>query len=407
MSDVRSPLGATGWLQPDECRLEDFIALVEQQTSLEDYPFASEVVQNSLVYDGDRLRAAAADPTSKRAIEAELARALLHGPGVVAFRGAFADTSPVDRVSEAFFAMVAEQHAMGINAGDHYAKPGANDRVWNTIEKLARRDPEAFVAYYANEAIALVADAWLGPSYTVTSQVNVVNPGGEAQSPHRDYHLGFLSNEVAMAYPTHVHRLSPVLTLQGAVAHCDMPVESGPTLYLPYSQQYLPGYLAWRLEPFRQYFEEHHVQLALAKGDAVFFNPALFHAAGHNRTTDIRRIANLLQVNSAFGRVMEAIDKLAMIDAIYPALTRLAATGDRSAVRNVITAAADGYPFPTNLDRDRPLGRLTPLSSAEVVADALREGWSHDRLRDELRAYARRRETGVGPGGTLLLMDGV
>ena len=35
------------------------------------------------------------------------------------------------------------------------------------------------------------------------------------------------------AYPAHLHRMSPVLTLQGAVAHCDMPIESGPTMLLP------------------------------------------------------------------------------------------------------------------------------------------------------------------------------
>ena len=156
------------------------------------------------------------------------------------------------------------------------------------------RDPETFVDYYANEVIALVSTAWLGPGYQVTSQVNVVRPGGIAQDPHRDYHLGFLSNAVAERFPTHVHCLSPALTLQGAVAHSDMPVESGPTMYLPYSHQYVPGYLAWRLPEFREYFVDHHVQLPLAKGDAVFFNPALFHGAGSNVSADIQRMANLL-----------------------------------------------------------------------------------------------------------------
>ena len=32
---------------------------------------------------------------------------------------------------------------------DHFAKAGANDRVWNALEKLAVRDSEAFVDYYA------------------------------------------------------------------------------------------------------------------------------------------------------------------------------------------------------------------------------------------------------------------
>ena len=121
--------------------------------------------------------------------------------------------------------------------------------------------------------------------------------------------------------------LSPVLTLQGAIAHCDMPVESGPTMYLPYSQQYAPGYLAWRRPEFKEYFARHHVQLPLAKGDAVFFNPALFHAAGTNRTTDVKRMANLLQVSSPFGRAIECVDRQAMANAVFPTLLARQASG--------------------------------------------------------------------------------
>ena len=44
-------------------------------------------------------------------------------------------------------------------------------------------------------------------------------PAAQRQDPHRDYHLGFLLQRRRRAYPTHVHLLSPVLTLQGAVAH--------------------------------------------------------------------------------------------------------------------------------------------------------------------------------------------
>ena len=75
-----------------------------------------------------------------------------------------------------------------------------------------------------------MCQAWLGPRYQVTSQVNVVNPGGAAQVPHRDYHLGFVDVDQLAAYPAHMHRMSAALTLQGAVAHCDMPLESGPTM---------------------------------------------------------------------------------------------------------------------------------------------------------------------------------
>ena len=74
---------------------------------------------------------------------------------------------------------------------------------------------------------------------------------------------------------------------------------------------------------FRAFFQEHHVQLPLAKGDAAFFNPALFHAAGTNRSPGIRRMANLLQGSSAFGRAMETVDRTRMSHALYPALLSL------------------------------------------------------------------------------------
>jgi ectoine hydroxylase-related dioxygenase (phytanoyl-CoA dioxygenase family) len=402
MSDViserttmsRTLSGPRTWLSVDDCDLGRFRELVEQVTDPADYPYAAAVERNVPLYDSDRLRAAAGTPDGRRDVQSELVRALADGPGIVVFQGAFPDRGVIDRTTEAFDALIAEQHASGATAGDHFAKPGANDRVWNALEKAALLDPEAFADYYANDMIALVSDAWLGPGYQVTSQVNVVNPGGAAQTVHRDYHLGFLSNDVAAAYPAHVHRLSPVLTLQGAVAHCDMPVESGPTMYLPHSQKYEPGYLAWRLPEFHDYFETHHVQLPLAEGDAVFFNPALFHAAGHNRSADIRRMANLLQISSAFGRAMETVDREAMANAVYPVLLKRKAEGaSQEWLDTVVAACAEGYPFPTNLDSDPPVDGLAPPSQADLVRRALGEEWTPERLLEALRAGAERRES--------------
>ena len=228
----------------------------------------------------------------------------------------------------------------------------------------------------------------------MTSQVNVVRPGGTAQDPHRDYHLGFLSNESAARFPAHVHLLSPVLTLQGAVAHSDMPIESGPTMYLPYSHAYGPGYLAWRLPEFRELFAARHVQLPLAKGDAVFFNPALFHGAGSNVSADVQRMANLLQVSSAFGRAMETVDRAKVSRAIFPMLKARKDGGvDATSLANALACAAEGYPFPSNLDLDSNVNGLAPLSQAEVVQTALDEGWSDERLDSELADYEVRHRT--------------
>ena len=295
---------ATTWLREQDCDLDDFRALVEQVTDQRDYPTARTVQQNVPIYDAEALIERTRDRAERLAVQAELARLLLDGPGVVVIEHAF-DPSVVDRATRVFRSLLDEERATGKNRGDYFAKPGTNERLWDSLGKLALRDAEVFADYFANDVVALVSVAWLGPGYQITSQVNVVNPGGAAQTLHRDYHLGFASAERAASFPAHVHQLSPVLTLQGAVAHSDMPVESGPTLYVPYSQKYVPGYLAWRLPQFCAYADEHHVQLPLAKGDVVFFNPALFHGAGQNRSVDLERMANLLQISSTFGRAME------------------------------------------------------------------------------------------------------
>jgi ectoine hydroxylase-related dioxygenase (phytanoyl-CoA dioxygenase family) len=223
----------------------------------------------------------------------------------------------------------------------------------------------------------------------MTAQLNVVNPGGAAQSPHRDYHLGFQSAEAVARYPAHVHLFSPMLTLQGAIAHVDATIEAGPTLLLPHSQKYPAGYLATSLPEFRAFFDSHAVQLPLKKGDMLFFSPALFHAAGTNRTTDVKRMVNLFQVSSAYGRAMESIDRTAMCKALYPALLSLSLT--EAQISNAIAATAEGYAFPTNLDRDPPIGGLAPKSQAALLHEALAARWAPDRLNAALDAQAAKR----------------
>jgi ectoine hydroxylase-related dioxygenase (phytanoyl-CoA dioxygenase family) len=383
---------APGYLSADDCRLADLIDLVSRKTDLADYPHASTVEQNVLIYDGARLRKQLSRPACRPQVETELARALLDGPGIVVLAGAFDDPWVIDRATWQFEAIIAAQRAGGGAAGDHFAAAGQNDRIWNALEKLALRAPEVFADYYANDLIATVCRAWLGPGYQVASQVNVVNPGGAAQDMHRDYHLGFASAEQAARFPVHAHQLSPMLILQGAVAHTDMPAETGPTMYLPHSQKYLPGYLAYWRPEFREYFEAHHVQLPLRRGDAVFFNPALFHAAGANRTAGVHRMANLLQVSSAFGRAMESVDRVRMSAAVFPALLAMADAGaDPPGVANVIAACAEGYAFPTNLDQDQPIGSLAPPSQVDTVLAALADGLAPEALDVALTQQIERR----------------
>ena len=232
---------------------EAFKKSVNRTTQLSDYPLASAVEQGALVYDQITVSKASDNPDHKRTLMAEWIKIWLDGPGVLMITGAVADTV-IDEASALFEKIITDQQTSGGGAGDHFAKAGANDRIWNALQKHCQSDADNFARYYSNETIALASEAWLGTGYQITAQVNRVNPGGAAQSAHRDYHLGFMATDQILHYPKHVHLLSPILTLQGAIAHCDMPLETGPTLYLPYSQHYPEGYLAFNRSEFQEYF---------------------------------------------------------------------------------------------------------------------------------------------------------
>ncbi|MGA9702298.1 phytanoyl-CoA dioxygenase family protein [Pseudomonas sp.] len=358
----------SAFVSADAVHIEDFDRVCAQQARVEDYPLAAEVLSNVPIYQAQILR-----NSDRRTVMNELHRLFREGPGVMVVRRAYEDLEVVDRHSQVFEAIFAHE-AMQAVAADHFAKAGSNGRIWNSLQKAALQSPASFVEYYANPLLGLIAEAWLGPGYQVTAQVNVVHPGGQAQQPHRDYHLGFQTDEVVERFPLPLHQLSQYLTLQGAVAHSDMPLESGPTQLLPFSQQYPLGYLAWRRAEFIDYFQRHAVQLPLGKGDLLFFNPALFHAAGTNRTADCQRMANLLQISSALGKPMEALDRDRMMLAVYPALLGNPAL-DAQAVEAVVACTADGYSFPTNLDTDPPLKGLAPQTGQELMLQALKERW--------------------------------
>ncbi|AXI46671.1 phytanoyl-CoA dioxygenase [Sulfitobacter sp. SK012] len=384
-----------GYLDPEACDLNVFKALIDQETEASCVPYAADIQKNVPIYDVSKLREPLQDPVARRVIMAEWAHVLKAGAGALVLRGAYADTDVLDEATLIYEKIIeAEKEDTG-GGSDHFAASGANDRIWNSLEKLCEADPDVFLRYFANPSIAAVCEAWLGPNYQMTAQVNLVHPGGAAQQAHRDYHLGFQSAAVSADYPAHVHDLSPALTLQGGIAHCDVPLTSGPTKLLPFSQLYAAGYAAWRREDFRALFEDRHIQLPLAKGDAVFFSPALFHAAGANTSPDIHRMVNLLQVSSAFGRAMETVDRRKMCQLIYPhaVKSQTDATLSASELTAAIAAAAEGYSFPTNLDRDPPKGGLAPETQQALFARAIAEGMSVQGFAEHLDAMAARQRT--------------
>jgi ectoine hydroxylase-related dioxygenase (phytanoyl-CoA dioxygenase family) len=376
------------YLSPQDCDLKQFAKQVERQLTFQNVPQAHDIQNNVPIYDIGQL-----DMTSNtQMLQAEWADVLRNTAGVLVLKNAYEDTSFIDAATRIYNKIIADEKVATIDKADHFAASGANDRIWNSAQKLCQYDPLVFAQYFSNIAIDTACQAWLGPNYQMTAQVNLVRPNGAAQSPHRDYHLGFQSSDVAASYPAHVHDLSPVLTLQGAVAHADMPIESGPTKLLPFSQIYRHGYFAFTQPDFRKYFEKHYVQLPLKKGDVLFFSPALYHAGGANVSTNIQRMANLLQVSSAFGRAMENLDRVDMTRRLYNVLRNGNHGLNQLEMDAAISACSEGYSFPTNLDTDPPIGGLAPETQAALCRRALSIGMPIKEFNAELDAQVVRQK---------------
>jgi ectoine hydroxylase-related dioxygenase (phytanoyl-CoA dioxygenase family) len=347
---------------------------------------AASIQSNIPIYDLSKL--ACTDPDTTNTLQDEWHHILLSGPGVFVLKSLFPDRHLLSRINTVFSTIISSEAAAtnGSSKGDHFAASGKNSRIWNSFQKHGILDPESFIQYYSNPWLALVCSAWLGPAYRITAQVNVVKPGGTAQVSHRDYHLGFQNAEQCALYPRAIQIASQLLTLQGGVAHCDMPLESGPTRFLPFSQMFEEGFIAYRQSEFQQHFEREYVSLELGMGDAVFFNPAIFHAAGENNTTDLDRYANLLQVSSALGKAMESVDSLALVEGCWnDLLAKYRTEGLSLEVKSFVAAIAEGYPFPLNLDRRTPApGGMAPESEQDALLRGLHQHADLDTIMRQL-----------------------
>lgn len=376
------------YLSTNDCDLDEFSKSLDRELQQNEVPLSHDIQKNVPIYDVSKIDFL----SDTKLLRTEWANILHKTSGVLVLKNAYPDTSIIDTASAIYDKIIADEKAATGDKADHFAASGANDRIWNSAQKLCQYDPQTFSKYFSNLAVDTACKAWLGPNYQMTAQINLVRPSGAAQSPHRDYHLGFQTKEIAESYPAHVHDLSPALTLQGAIAHVDMPIESGPTKLLPFSQIYRHGYLAFSQHDFREYFENNYIQIPLNKGDVLFFNPALYHAGGANISKNIHRMANLLQVSSAFGRAMESLNRSEMTRMLYPILAKNSDKMNEAEINAAITSCSEGYSFPTNLDTAPPLDGLAPETQANLFRRALKEEMSFLDFKKELLLHNKNKK---------------
>ena len=178
----------SGYYLAEKCNLTDFQEIINQKLIAESVPNASEVIKNIPIYDISRLKDTFQSDELKSELMSEWAWVFRESSGAIVLRNAYRNTSAIDEATGLYEDIIADEKLKSGGGADHFAAAGANDRIWNSLQKLCESSPDVFLRYFANESIQAVCEAWLGPNYQMTAQVNLVHPGGDAQQAHRDYH---------------------------------------------------------------------------------------------------------------------------------------------------------------------------------------------------------------------------
>ena len=218
--------GHKGYFGKSDCSAEAFLDLLEDRLSVSELNFAGSVKKNIPIYAASDIEPILASD-QRQALMAEWAYVFSQRSGIVVIKGALSDMETIDQITDLFNTII-EEERLESSGGDHFGERGANDRIWNSLQKLCLRDPKLFARYFASPAIAAVSEAWLGPWSQMTTQVNLVRPGGKPQVCHRDYHLGFMTLEQAERFPyAHLFsggltwaRLPIVMSLSAAPQNC-------------------------------------------------------------------------------------------------------------------------------------------------------------------------------------------
>jgi hypothetical protein len=82
-----------------------------------------------------------------------------------------------------------------------------------------------------------------------------------------------------------------------------------------------------------------------------------------------------------------------MAQRLYPSLLQIQSSGRMSApdLDAAVAASAEGYAFPTNLDRDPPIDGLAPQSQQDLMRSALAQGHAPEQFNSTLIAQAHTR----------------
>ncbi len=147
------------WFTESDCDLETFAGICGRQLDPATVPHAAAVETKVPLYDMPALSGVLEDSARRRALQAEWVSVLRDGAGVLVLKGAMTDRAAIDAATQVYDRIIAAETAGARAGGDHFAAAGANDRVWNALQKLCLAAPEVFARYFACPAIDAVSEA--------------------------------------------------------------------------------------------------------------------------------------------------------------------------------------------------------------------------------------------------------
>ena len=141
MTSTTAHRTADGFRRREDCRLEDLLAVLAEPTDVDAYPHADRVEQGVLVYEAESVRAAPRRRCRGRRPAGRARRRPRRRAGHRRPRRCLRPRRSSTGSPASSSASSPTRRPPGGTAGDHFAKPGANDRVWNALEKARRRRP--------------------------------------------------------------------------------------------------------------------------------------------------------------------------------------------------------------------------------------------------------------------------
>ena len=125
-----------GYYHSKECNLEDFKKTVDQKLDIGFVPNAAEIQKNIPIYNIEDLQNALYNAELKFELMAEWAWVLRESSGAIVLRNAYKDTTVIDEATKLYEDIIADEKLKTGGGADHFAAAGANDRIWNSLQKL-------------------------------------------------------------------------------------------------------------------------------------------------------------------------------------------------------------------------------------------------------------------------------